>query len=188
MRDFREIEQIVIHGTGHKPEESFDMEELAKDHYRRGIRPNVPESRSGFHFVIDRDGIIHTGRQLHEGARLCNHLNKSSIAVALVGGVTEEGNWGDQYALLQFISLLAVIGDTMQQVDPFLEVVGLNEITGCPRALVGRPRNPGFTPSSWWMGALSALAYGRGTEGGTKSDTERTSVEPPERERVDHAD
>lgn len=181
----RQIEQIVVHGTGHKPSEAFDIEELSKDHYRRGIRPTRHDSRTGFHFIIDRDGTVFVGRQLDEGARLCNHLNESSVAIALVGGVTEEGDWGDQFVLDQLLSLINVISDVMSSVDPFLEVVGLNEITGCPRALVGRPRNPGFTPSSWWMGALTAFVHNRR---GITYDADRPNFEPSSGEGFDHAD
>lgn len=155
----REISTIVVHGTGHKPDEHLDMDELSKFHYRRGIRPNLPGSRTAYHFVIDRDGTIHSGRRVSEGARLCNHMNRESIAVALVGGVDDKGTWGEFYQLDQLKALLRVVGDLLIKVDPFLEVVGLNEITGCPRALVNKPRNPGFVPSSWWVGALSAFAF-----------------------------
>ena len=182
----RDITHIVVHGTGHKPLELFDMDELAKNHYRRGIRPGLPDSRTAFHFIIDRDGTVQMGRKLSEIARLCNHMNEAAVAVALVGGVGEDGEWDGAYSLQQFTSLLMVMGDMLQSVDPHLEVVGVNEITCCPRAKVGQLRNPWFTPSSWWVGALTAFSYGR--DEGVTHDTDRTSSEPPTRAWFDHAD
>lgn len=82
-------------------------------HRERGFRRST-EARSafnwrlvalGYHFVIDVDGSVQTGRHLNEvGAHVAGH-NANSIGICLVGGAEREARytapqWGSLHALV----------------------------------------------------------------------------------------
>ncbi|MGQ0287138.1 N-acetylmuramoyl-L-alanine amidase [Pasteurellaceae bacterium 22721_9_1] len=59
----------------------------------------------GYHFVIDTDGTLTTGRQVGEtGAHVQGH-NLNSIGICLVGGITPEGKKHGEYTPAQWRTL-----------------------------------------------------------------------------------
>lgn len=59
----------------------------------------------GYHFVIDVDGTVETGRQVGEiGAHVRGH-NSNSVGICLVGGITAEGKNHGQYTGQQWHAL-----------------------------------------------------------------------------------
>ncbi|KGQ36481.1 N-acetylmuramoyl-L-alanine amidase [Gallibacterium genomosp. 1] len=81
-------------------------------HAKRGFkrRANPPMFNShlqhiGYHFVIDVDGTVETGRQIGEiGAHVKGH-NAGSIGICLVGGVTIDGKNYGRYTTKQWQAL-----------------------------------------------------------------------------------
>ncbi|TNG92271.1 N-acetylmuramoyl-L-alanine amidase [Pasteurellaceae bacterium USgator11] len=59
----------------------------------------------GYHFVIDTDGTVETGRQVGEtGAHVKGH-NLHSVGICLVGGITIDGKNFGRYTTKQWQSL-----------------------------------------------------------------------------------
>lgn len=59
----------------------------------------------GYHFVIDTDGTVETGRQEGEtGAHVKGH-NLNSLGICLVGGITKEKRNHGEYTEAQWIAL-----------------------------------------------------------------------------------
>jgi N-acetylmuramoyl-L-alanine amidase len=91
----REINKIVIHcaDTPDNSKHVFTVEDIDEWHYERGFRRKEglreqfnPHLKScGYHYVIYRDGSVHTGRGENEiGAHAVGH-NSGSIGICLIG-------------------------------------------------------------------------------------------------------
>lgn len=85
----RKIDTLVIHHTATPNERDETVAAIRRYHtHIRGY------SDIGYHAVITRDGVIHTGRPLEQvGAHVKGH-NRGSIGVAMVGtGFFTRAQW-----------------------------------------------------------------------------------------------
>lgn len=94
----------------------------------------------GYHFVIDVDGKVETGRALCEqGAHVKGH-NKDSIGICLVGGVTIDGKNFGRYTKSQWASLTELIS-RLKRKFPRAHILGHRDFIGvnkdCPCFDVG---------------------------------------------------
>lgn len=77
----RTINQIVIHCSATEQWRDVSVEEIRQWHLRRGF------SDVGYHFVIDLNGKVHTGRHVSiQGAHAAGY-NANSIGICYVGGL-----------------------------------------------------------------------------------------------------
>lgn len=59
----------------------------------------------GYHFVIDTDGTVETGRQVGEiGAHVRGH-NRNSLGICLIGGVDASGGYHGEFTRAQWHAL-----------------------------------------------------------------------------------
>ena len=80
---------IVVHSTKTKPSQNLSAKDITLLHRKEGFFHNA------FHFVIKRDGTVEQGRKEDmSGAILPINqpliTNQNSIAVGLVGGLSED--------------------------------------------------------------------------------------------------
>lgn len=89
----RRIKEIIVHCTATPEGRDYTVEQIRQDHRRQGW------SDIGYHYVVYRDGSVHTGRDVdYQGAHCAaGGHNTYSIGVAYVGGV--ENKPGVPYAL-----------------------------------------------------------------------------------------
>ena len=81
----RYINEIVLHCSATAEGKDFTVEDIRRWHKQRGF------SDIGYHFVIYRDGSIHTGRDINIiGAHATGH-NANSIGICYIGGVASDG-------------------------------------------------------------------------------------------------
>ena len=82
-------------------------------HKQRGFKRQLAAQRAfnphlysiGYHFVIDVDGSVETGRQVGEiGAHVKGH-NQNSVGICLVGGITASGKNHGEYTEAQWRAL-----------------------------------------------------------------------------------
>lgn len=69
----------------------------------------------GYHFIIDTDGTVETGRQVSEtGAHVKGH-NLDSVGICLVGGITIDGKNFGRYTERQWQALHRVLRELESQ-------------------------------------------------------------------------
>lgn len=83
----RSITEIIIHCSATQEGKDFTVEDITRWHKARKFRT------IGYHYVIYRDGSIHTGRPLSEEGAHCKEggHNKHSIGVCYIGGLATDG-------------------------------------------------------------------------------------------------
>ena len=82
---WRKIDLIVLHCTDTRPSQNYTVEQLQRDHAKRGFGPYP-----GYHFYIRRDGTLYYTRPLYlRGCHVSGH-NASSIGVCTEGGHREQ--------------------------------------------------------------------------------------------------
>jgi len=116
---------IVIHSTKTKSSENLSAKDITLKHRKEGFFHNA------FHFIIKRDGTVEDGRDIEmSGAILPINqpliTNQNSIAIALVGGLSQDGaNLDTNFTFKQFVSLRDLIKKLKQEYS--VEVVGCRD-------------------------------------------------------------
>ncbi|AKO45047.1 N-acetylmuramoyl-L-alanine amidase [[Haemophilus] ducreyi] len=113
------IFKIVVHcsatqnGKSLKQADKTSAQVLDGWHKQRGFKRTTSAIKAfnshltslGYHFVIDIDGKIETGRQVGEiGAHVKGH-NSNSVGICLIGGVTASSKNHAEYTKAQWQSL-----------------------------------------------------------------------------------
>lgn len=116
----RRIDEIIIHCTDNRFDSKITMDDLRRDHIRRGFRD------IGYHYVIFYDGTIRAGRPLNEEGAHCkkNGHNKHSIGIAYVGGRRKDQVNEDTRSLAQKNSLKKLIRELLEQFPTIKTIVG----------------------------------------------------------------
>lgn len=123
------IERIVIHCSATKPSQDIGAAEIDQWHRDKGW------SRIGYNYVIRRDGSLEIGRE--EGAELAHAagFNKNSIAICMVGGISEHNVAEANFQSGQWITLRRLV-DFFKLKYPTAEIMGHRDLPGvikdCP--------------------------------------------------------
>lgn len=90
------IDSIVIHCSATQEGSNIKAADIKKWHIQRGFRT------IGYHYVIDLDGTVETGRALTEEGAHCNtkglstsSYNRHSVGICYVGGLDKLGKAKD---------------------------------------------------------------------------------------------
>lgn len=81
----RIINEIIIHCSATSEGKDYTVEQIRQWHKQRGF------SDIGYHYVIYRDGSIHSGRPIERIGAHCLKHNAHSIGVCYIGGVAKDG-------------------------------------------------------------------------------------------------
>jgi N-acetylmuramoyl-L-alanine amidase len=75
----------TIHCSATKPSQDWGALEVDRTHRQRGFLC------IGYHFVIDRNGVIHAGRPMNARGAHCRSgdRNDTHVSICLIGGVSE---------------------------------------------------------------------------------------------------
>ena len=95
----RKIIEIIIHCTATKEGQNFTVDDIRRWHIARGFND------CGYHLVIRLDGAIELGRPIETVGAHCMGHNSSSIGIAYVGGIDEQGRPKDTRTAAQKVSL-----------------------------------------------------------------------------------
>jgi N-acetyl-anhydromuramyl-L-alanine amidase AmpD len=114
----------------------------------QAYNPHLPHI--GYHYVVDTDGCIESGRRLREvGAHVAGH-NAGSVGICLVGGAEIEG----RYTARQWSSLRGLVLALMKQL-PTAAVVGHRDLSpdkngdGRITSIDWLKTCPGFSVAAW---------------------------------------
>lgn len=123
----REITEIIIHCSATKEGHSFFAADIDRWHKAQGW------SGIGYHYVIDIDGKVETGRaESQTGAHTKGH-NANSIGICYIGGLDRDGKPKDTRTPEQRKSLAELVA-RLKVKYPKATVHGHNEFANkaCP--------------------------------------------------------
>ncbi len=80
----RTITEIIVHCSATPEGRDYTVAQIRQWHLQRGFRD------IGYHYVIYRDGTIHTGRPVAQAGAHCTGHNAHSIGVCYIGGVAKD--------------------------------------------------------------------------------------------------
>jgi N-acetylmuramoyl-L-alanine amidase len=128
----RKWSYIILHHTG---AEEKNMEQIRRYHLSLGWHD------IGYHYIIEKDGTIRTGRSLDlPGAHcLAGGMNYKGIGVAVIGNLEKRQPYAKQIEALQ--QLLQVLRE--RHGIPSNHILGHNQVPGAATLCPGR-----FFPSN----------------------------------------
>lgn len=139
MKKLTSVDHIVIHCSATKPSMDIGKEEIDRWHRQRKML------KIGYHYVIRRDGVLETGREIDEmGAHARGH-NHNSIGICLVGGVDDKGKPENNYTDEQFECLRSLV-DYLKGHYPKANVQGHRDFPNVAKAC------PCFDAGEWYEG------------------------------------
>lgn len=82
----RQINKIILHCSATQEGRDYTVAQIRDWHVKgRGWKD------IGYHFVIYRDGSVHTGRDISQVGAHCTGQNANSIGICYVGGLDANG-------------------------------------------------------------------------------------------------
>ena len=134
----RPINRIVVHCAATPPDMNIGADTIRKWHLDRGW------SDIGYHGVIRRNGMYEPGRPESQMGAHARGANVDSLAVCLVGGITEGGAPENNFTPEQFDTLQAVLNWwTAAYNIGWDKVLGHCDLPGVPKAC------PSFDVQGW---------------------------------------
>ena len=85
VKSRRKITEIIVHCTATPEGKDYTTKDITAWHKQRGF------STIGYHYVVYRDGSVHTGRDVNVAGAHCTNHNAHSIGVCYVGGLAKDG-------------------------------------------------------------------------------------------------
>ena len=82
----RVINEIIVHCSATREGKDYTVADITRWHKARGW------STIGYHYVIYRDGSVHTGRDVNISGAHCEGHNTHSIGVCYIGGLEDRIN------------------------------------------------------------------------------------------------
>ena len=123
----RVINRIVIHCSATKECQDVKTETIRQWHLDKGW------SDIGYHYVIELDGSIVTGRPLEQAGAHCKGHNRTSIGICYVGGLDKDMKPKDTRTEEQKSALTCLLSDLTDNFA-YATIHGHNEFSNkaCP--------------------------------------------------------
>lgn len=133
----RHINEIIIHCTATPVNWMSGAEAQAKvNEIRRWHVEERGWSDIGYHYIIDRDGTVATGRPVSKAGAHTKGKNANSIGISLVGGQGGSANdvFGDNFTQAQDNALRTLIAGLKREYPSIEKVNGHNQYAAkaCP--------------------------------------------------------
>jgi hypothetical protein len=132
----RKINEAIIHCSATPPKwwSTRTINQKVREIRRWHVEDNGWRD-IGYHYIIDRDGKIATGRPLEATGAHVLGRNEYSIGICLIGGhgASENDKFEDHFTMEQNLALRGLLSDLEKQF-PDIDVSGHNEYAakGCP--------------------------------------------------------
>lgn len=81
----RKITEIIVHCTATPEGKDFTVADIDRWHRQKGW------NGIGYHYVIYRDGSVHTGRAKSVAGAHCLKHNANSLGIVYIGGLAKDG-------------------------------------------------------------------------------------------------
>ena len=130
-RSTRKIDTLVLHCTDTRPSQAYTIEQLAKDHQRRGFG-----QYPGYHVYVRRDGTLYYCRPANIKGCHAKGYNAHSIGVCYEGGRSDSPEYRheDNRTAEQMVVLREVF-TALREACPGARIVGHSELNpnkACP--------------------------------------------------------
>jgi N-acetylmuramoyl-L-alanine amidase len=135
--DASQVRYIVVHCSASKPTQKVDAAVIDRWHRQRGFR------KIGYHYVINRDGVVELGRMLDEAGAHAYGFNDCSVGICLVGGINAAGKAENNFTPAQFEELKAKLEELLVKF-PKAQIVGHRDLPGVKKDC------PSFDVRTWW--------------------------------------
>ena len=80
----RQIKELIVHCSATPEGKDYTVQDIRRWHLQRGFKD------IGYHYVIYRDGSIHSGRPVAQIGAHCTGHNRNSIGICYIGGVATD--------------------------------------------------------------------------------------------------
>lgn len=141
----RWINEIIVHCTATRPEWMAGKPSAQKiaEIRRWHTSPPLNWRDIGYHYLIDRDGTVQTGRPLEQTGAHVRGKNTGTIGVALIGGhgSSETDRFAEHFTPEQDAALRKLIEELEVRFPAIHRVSGHNEYAA--------KACPGFTVRAW---------------------------------------
>ena len=122
----RLTKMIVVHCSATRPSHNLTIDTIREWHIARGW------GDVGYHFFIQRDGTIESGRHPDDqGAHVAGH-NTDTVSLCMAGGLDDEGksfnNRPDLFTYAQWESAKALIA-VLKRMYPHAQVLGHRDLS-----------------------------------------------------------
>lgn len=124
----RKINSIIIHCSATAEGKDYTVADIDRWHKSRGWKC------IGYHYVIYRDGSVHTGRPVEQIGAHCAGHNANSIGICYIGGLSSDNKTPkDTRTPAQIKALRDLVGE-LKKKYPGANVHGHNEFAAkaCP--------------------------------------------------------
>lgn len=123
----RKITEIIIHCSATIEGIDYTVNDIDCWHKARGWKG------VGYHYIIYRDGTIHTGRPISQIGAHCIGHNTNSIGICYIGGLSIEGNPKDTRTEEQKMSIRSLVKQ-LSEIYPQATIHGHYEFANkvCP--------------------------------------------------------
>lgn len=105
----RTITEIIVHCSATLAGKDFHAADIDRWHREKGWK------RIGYHFVVDLDGLIETGRPVEMIGAHCIGHNKQSIGVCYIGGLDATGRPADTRTDAQCVALRSLLRSLVEK-------------------------------------------------------------------------
>lgn len=126
----REINEIIVHCSATPPSMDIGADTIREWHTDKGWID------IGYHFVIRRNGVVETGRDLDVAGAHAKGHNSRSIGICLIGGVKESDRKTPDanFTFSQYESLAMLIGELRGKIQSIAKVSGHRDYAAkaCP--------------------------------------------------------
>ena len=85
VQNKRKITEIIVHCTATPEGKDFTVADIRRWHLQRGFND------IGYHWVIYRDGSVHSGRDISKSGAHAVGWNANSIGICYIGGCATDG-------------------------------------------------------------------------------------------------
>ena len=126
----RKIEKIIIHCSATPEGKDYTVAQIRDWHVRGNGWSDI-----GYHFVIDRYGVVHKGRPVEKIGAHTKGQNARSIGICLIGGMDAENKRPkDTRTLAQRVALVNLVKELKATYGENVTVHGHNEFAAkaCP--------------------------------------------------------
>ena len=135
----RKINRIIIHCSATPEGKDYTVDQIRDWHVNGNGWNDI-----GYHFVIDRYGVIHKGRPIEKAGSHTKGHNADSIGICLIGGCVAETNpnWKntpkDTRTPAQRVALINLVKELKATYGQHITVHGHNEFAAkaCPSFIV----------------------------------------------------
>ena len=91
----RTIRRAIIHCSATREGQKVTIESIRAGHKKRGFRD------IGYHFIVDTDGVLFTGRPIELAGAHASGYNSDSIGICYIGGLDKDGHPADTRTFAQ---------------------------------------------------------------------------------------